>query len=209
MPTKLDLKKGPLKELYFPPKNAMVLVDVPPLNFLMIDGAGDPNTAQVFQDAMGALYGVAYTLKFMSKDQGQDFTVMPLEGLWWSKDMTDFSMGRKDNWQWTVLIAQPEHITETMVAAAAEQVRAKKNPPGLDNLRFEMYHEGLAAQLLYIGPYADEGPTITRLHAWIAEQGYTVQGAKPHHEIYMSAPGRTQPENLKTVIRQPVIRVEG
>ncbi len=207
MVTKLDLKKGDLKPLYFPPVNAVALVDVPPLHFLMIDGSGDPNTSPAYRDAIQTLYGVAYALKFLSKRAaGIDYTVMPLEGLWWCADMARFSMDAKDDWLWTAMIMQPDHITAAMVEQALADVRAKKDPPALYRLRFESYHEGLAAQIMHIGPYAAEGPTIERLHGWITANGYDFHGAKHHHEIYLSDPRRTAPEKLKTVVRQPVFR---
>lgn len=205
--TKLDLKKE-FKHLYSPSSKEVALVDVPPLNFLMIDGSGDPNTAQPFQDAMQALYGVAYTLKFMLKGAGTDYTVMPLEGLWWAEDMRHFSVDAKGLWQWTVMIAQPDLVTAEHVREAIEQTRRKKNPAGLDRVRFETYHEGLSAQILHLGSYADEGPTMQRLHGWILANGYDYHDAGKHHEIYLSAPGRTAPENMRTVLRQPVRKVE-
>jgi hypothetical protein len=206
MAAKLDLKKD-LKHLYNPSAKTIVSVDVPPMPFLMIDGRGNPNTAKAFQEAMETLYAAAYTLKFRSKDDpGIDYVVMPLEGLWWADDMEEFSLDDKNAWNWTVMIRQPDHITAEMVEKAVEQVRAKKNPPALDKLRFDTYHEGLAAQIMYFGPFADEGPTIARIHAWIMEHGYTYHGAKPHHEIYLSDPRRTAPEKLKTVLRQPMIK---
>lgn len=208
MAAKLDLKKGALKPFYTAPKNDVVVVDVPLLQFLMIDGTGDPN-GSAFQEAMGALYAMAYTLKFASKEAGQDFTVMPLEGLWWADDIAEFSLENRDIWRWTAMILQPEHITAGLFEAAVEQVRTRKNPPGLDRVRLEVYHEGLAAQIMHTGPYADEGPTVARLHTWIEANGYTYHGAKYHHEIYLSDPNRSKPENMKTIIRQPVIPAAG
>lgn len=203
---KLDLKKT-YKHLYNPPATVPQWVDVPPLNALMINGSGDPNVSQDYAHAIETLYAVAYTLKFMSKNQaGIDYTVLPLEGLWWAEDMDAFSLLRKHEWLWTALIVQPEHISAEMVTAAIEQARAKKNPAALDKLRFDTYHEGLSAQIMHLGPYAAEGPTIERLHAWIEMQGYTYRGAKHHHEIYLSDPRRVAPEKMKTIIRQPVIR---
>jgi len=202
--TKVDLKKE-YTDLYRPSRKVFSIVDVPPLNFLMVDGAGDPNTAQSYREALETLYAVAYTLKFMSKvDPGIDFTVMPLEGLWWADSMDAFStdMSDKDRWVWTAMIVQPDHINAEMVAQAVEQVRAKKNPPGLDRLRFDSYHEGLSIQILYLGAYADEGPTIAAMHQRAIDQDYGLRGK--HHEIYLSDPRRTAPEKLKTVIRQPI-----
>jgi hypothetical protein len=205
MPTKLDLKRD-FKHLYSPSAKEVVLVDVPPMNFLMVDGHGDPNESQPFQEAMEALYSVAYTLKFASKADGVDYTVMPPEGLWWMDDMGEFNMAAKGRWQWTLMIMQPDHITGEMVRKAVEDVREKKSPPALEKLRFERFHEGLAAQIMHIGPYAAEEPTIARMHAWIIAQGYDFHGAGKHHEIYLGDPRRTAPDRLRTVLRQPVIR---
>ncbi len=206
MPTKLDLKQD-LKYLYNPSAKAFSWVDVPPMNFLMVDGRGNPNTSADYAAALDVLYALSYALKFMSKkNPGIDYTVMPLEGLWWVEDMADFRPDAKDDWRWTALIMQPEHLTAAMVEQACADVRAKKNPPALDRVRFEPYAEGLAAQIMYFGPYADEGPTIARLHAWIEANGGDFHGAGKHHEIYLSDPRRTPPEKLKTVIRQPARR---
>jgi hypothetical protein len=201
--SKLDLKKE-FKQLYNPSTKEFVLVDVPPMHFLMIDGNGDPNTAQSFKDAMETLYAVAYTIKFALKKSGEDFTVMPLEGLWWTPDMADFSVESKGDWSWTVMIAQPDQVTGDLVKAAIAETERKKNPAALPLLRFETFHEGLSAQIMYLGPYADEGPTIARMHAWIIEQGYDFHGAGKHHEIYMSDPRRVTPDKMRTIIRQPV-----
>lgn len=200
---KIDFKKE-LKELYRPSAKAFSIVEVPAMNFLMIDGAGDPNTSQAYQDALQALYGVSYPLKFMSQQElGRDYVVMPLEGLWWAEDMETFTAeSDKNAWLWTAMIMQPEWITEDMVERAVARVREKEDSPALEQLRFQVFDEGLSAQILYVGPYADEGPTIARLHAFIAENGYELHGK--HHEIYLSDPRRTAPEKLKTVIRQPV-----
>ncbi|HRW06481.1 MAG TPA: GyrI-like domain-containing protein [Caldilineaceae bacterium] len=199
---KIDHKKE-LKHLYNPSTKQCAIVDVPAMNFLMIDGSGDPNRAQAYQEAVEALYAVAYTLKFMVKkgEQAIDYTVMPLEGLWWVPDMAEFSVSQKDKWLWTMLIMQPDFVTADLVDAAMAET-AKKNPPALPKLRFESFTEGVAAQIMHIGPYAAEAPTIARLHAFIAEEGNTLRGK--HHEIYLGDPRRTAPEKLKTVIRQPM-----
>jgi len=200
---KIDLKKD-LKHLYNPPIKAPVLVDVPPLAFLMIDGQGDPNTAKAYVEAIEALYALSYTLKFMLKKgaAGMDYTVMPLEGLWWVEDMRDFSTENKGAWQWTAMIMQPEFVTPDHVEQALQEARRKKDLPALGSIRLEIYHEGLAAQIMHIGPYAAEAPTIARLHAFISESGHTLRGK--HHEIYLGDPRRTAPEKLRTVIRQPI-----
>ncbi len=200
---KADVKKE-LKHLYSPSAKEMSIVDVPEMKFLQIDGQGDPNTSREYQEAIETLYTVAYQLKFMVKkrDPELDYVVPPLEGLWWVEDMADFSTGNKDAWQWTAMIYQPDHVTRELFEEAVAQVREKKNPTALPLLRFEPYHEGLSVQIMYIGPYADEGPTIERLHAFAKEKGYKLRGK--HHEIYLGDPRRTAPEKLKTVIRQPV-----
>ena len=199
---KVDLKKE-FKHLYNPSSKEVLVIDVPEMSFLMIDGVGNPNTAQEYKDAVEALYAVSYALKFMVKrgESGIDYGVMPLEGLWWADDMSQFSVDNKDIWKWTSMIMQPEYVTDETVAAAREEVKAKKNPPRLEKVRLESYHEGLCGQLMHTGPYADEGPNIARLHEFIQEQGYQLRGK--HHEIYLKDPNRTAPERLKTIIRQP------
>ena len=200
---KTDYKKE-LKHLYGGKVGQQVVVDAPAMNFLMIDGKGDPNTSQEYADAVQTLYPVAYAIKFACKRElEQDFGVMPLEGLWWSEDMRNFGTADKSNWLWTAMIMQPDMVTATLVERAVEKTRNKKNLPSLDKLRFETYDEGRAAQVMYVGPYADEGATIAMLHEFIAKQGGRLEGAKHHHEIYLSDPRRTDPSKLKTVIRQP------
>ena len=202
---KRDFKKE-LKHLYGPSKKEFSVVDVPPMNFLMIDGHGDPNDNPDFQEGMDALYGMAYTIKFALKPQGIEFVVPPSEALWWMEDMSEFSVETKDRWQWTMMIMQPDEVTQEIVAAAQRELARKKDPPALSKLRYERYHEGLSVQIMYLGPYADEGPTIARMHEFIRENGYDFNGK--HHEIYLGDPRRTAPEKLKTVIRQPVKQLE-
>ena len=202
---KTDFKKE-WKHLYRPSAKEFVVVDVPPMNFLMIDGHGDPNTAQEYQDAVEALYGVAYKLKFMSKkEKGMDYIVPPMEGLWWVENVEEFTTENKSTWDWTMMIMQPEWITQEMFEEALKQVEKKKNPPALSRLRLEVYHEGLAVQIMHIGPYDAEAPTIARMHTFIDENGYEPTGK--HHEIYLGDPRKVAPEKLKTVLRQPVRKV--
>ncbi len=200
---KIDFKKQ-LKHLYGPTAKKVEIVDVPQMNFLMVDGEGNPNTSKSFGDAIEALYPVAYTLKFMVKKgkMAVDYGVLPLEGLWWADDMSAFSTGNKDAWKWTVMIMQPEFITPAMVEEAIQEVARKKKPVSLPLVRFEPFHEGAAAQIMYVGPYSDEGPTIERVHDFIREGGRELAGK--HHEIYLGDPRRTAPEKLKTIIRQPM-----
>jgi hypothetical protein len=204
----VDFKRA-FKHLYGPSAKAFEVVEVPPLNYLMVDGHGDPNTAQEYQEALEALYAVAYKLKFMSKKElGRDYVVPPLEGLWWAEKMETYSTQRdKSAWDWTMMIMQPEWITPAMVETARQQVAKQKDPPALPKLRLETHHEGLSVQILHIGPYEDEGPTLQRMHdEFIPQNGLEMRGK--HHEIYLSDPRKVAPEKLKTVLRQPVRRVE-
>ena len=199
---KIDFRKE-LKHLYNSSAKKVEIVDVLMMNFLMIDGSGDPNTAQEYKDSVEALFAIFYALKFMlKKEKGVDYGVLPLEGLWWTDDMIQFSMENKDVWKWTAMIMQPEYVTEGLVNKSLEQVEKKKNPPALPKIKFESFHEGLSAQIMHIGPYSVEGPTIERLHNFIKENGYELKGK--HHEIYLSDPRRSAPERMKTIIRQPM-----
>ena len=201
---KSDLKKE-WKHLYHPSAAEISVVEVPPLNFLMVDGAGDPNTAPEYAQAVEALYALSYALKFkVKKSSGEDFAVMPLEGLWWTEDMRLFSVEHKGMWLWTMMILQPEVVTAPMAAETLDEVRKKKGLPALEKVRFETYTEGLAAQVMHWGPYADEAPNIARLHAFIHEQGCALSGK--HHEIYLNDPRRTASEKMRTVLRQPMRR---
>ncbi|MDA8428698.1 MAG: GyrI-like domain-containing protein [Geobacteraceae bacterium] len=200
---KIDLKKT-LKHLYQPSTREIARVDVPEMNFLMVDGEGDPNTSQSFADAIEALYPVSYTLKFMVKRGALaiDYGVMPLEALWWSDDMSAFTTGNKDAWKWTVMVMQPEFITQEMVKKAIVEVTRKKNPVSLPLVRFESFKEGKAAQTMHIGHFSEEGPTIEKVHSFIEGTGSHRVGK--HHEIYLSDLRRTAPEKWKIIIRQPL-----
>lgn len=204
---KIDLKKEN-KELYSPSKKEPEIVKVPEMNFLMIDGQGDPNISKEYQNAMEVLFPVSYKTKFISKkEKSQDYVVMPLEGLWWVENMEDFSIEDKSSWKWTAMIRQPDFITKSIIKQAMEEVEAKKNPDALSKMRFESLKEGLSAQIMHIGPYSEEGPTVEKLHNFIHENGYEFDGSRSgqkHHEIYLSDMRRTKPERLRTIIRQPM-----
>ncbi|MCW4017862.1 MAG: GyrI-like domain-containing protein [Candidatus Bathyarchaeota archaeon] len=199
---KIDYKKE-LKDLYNPPSKQVVVVDVPAFNFLMIDGQGDPN-GQEYHEAVEALFAVSYALKFMIKKgkAAVDYGVLPLEGLWWADDANSFVEGNRDAWKWTSLIMQPEHVTKALFREALEQTQKKKNLPALPKMRFESFREGLAAQTMHLGPYAEEHPTIEKIHSFIQANGYEFNGK--HHEIYLSDPRKAAPEKMKTVLRQPI-----
>ncbi len=201
---KIDYKKQ-LKHLFKPSAKKVEIVEVPQMNFLMVDGEGDPNTSQSFSDAIEALFPLTYTLKFMVKkgEMGIDYGVLPLEALWWADDMSAFTTGNKDAWKWTIMIMQPEFITREMVKEAMEEVERKKKPVSLPLVRFESFKEGKAAQTLYIGPFSEEGPTIEKVHLFIKENGSQRSGK--HHEIYLSDIRRAAPEKWKTIVRQPML----
>ena len=199
---KIDLKKE-LKSLYQPSAKAVALVEVPAMNYLMIDGEGDPNTSKAYTAAIETLFAVAYTVKFaVKRAQEIDYGVMPLESLWWADDMAAFSAGDKSKWKWTAMIMQPSFVTAAIVAAAITDVKKKKNPPAIGKVRFESLSEGTCAQTLHVGPFSEEGPTIARVHEFIRARGKLVG---KHHEIYLSDIRKAAPEKWKTVVRQPMI----
>ena len=201
MATKVDFKKV-FKPLYNPSKISFHLVDVPPMNFLMVDGEGDPNTSQEYQQAIEALYTMAYGIKFALKSRGYDHIVPPLEGLWWMENMNEFSMASKDRWKWTMMIMQPEWVSTEWVEQTRAAAEKKKSNPSLSMVRFVAFSEGLAVQTLYIGAYSNEGSTIAEMHKFITTNGYQLNGK--HHEVYLSDVQKTSPERLKTILRQPV-----
>ncbi|WP_420111724.1 GyrI-like domain-containing protein [Pseudactinotalea sp.] len=184
-----------------------VEIEVPPLQYLMIDGHGDPNTSTAYADALASLYPLAYKLKFLSKRElDRDYVVPPLEALWWAQDMSAFTSGRdKSQWDWTAMILVPDWLSAEHVEAAREAA-ATGDPPSLDQVRLESLHEGLCVQTLHLGSYDDEGPVLTEMHErFIPSQGLGMIGK--HHEIYFNDARRTAPEKLKTILRQPVERV--
>ncbi len=201
MGSKIDFKQT-LKYLYSPSKVGFHLVEVGPMNFLMIDGVGDPNKSEKYKEAIECLYSMSYGLKFAFKSQGVDHIVPPLEGLWWMENMDEFSMVNKYRWEWTMMIMQPDWVTPEWVEKVKTDVTKKKKLASLANLRFEAYHEGLAVQILYTGPYDQEAPTIAEMHKFIKSNGYQTNGK--HHEIYIGDPRKTQPEKLQTILRQPI-----
>lgn len=193
-------------ELYKAPKGQVVLVEVPQMPFLVVDGLGDPNS-EGFKQVVQALYSLSYAIKFMlKKSRGLEHKVGPLEGLWWVEGAEGMSfeelLSRRGEWSWTLMIAQPEALTPEDLERARAELRRKKGLERLERVRLERFGEGLCAQTLHVGPYAAEGPTLARLHAAIAEQGYAIAGK--HHEIYLGDPLRAAPEKLRTLIRYPV-----
>jgi hypothetical protein len=213
---KLDLRKQ-YKHLYQPSAKKVEVVDVPAFKFALIDGEIEPGqapgTSPSFAEALQALYGISYTLKFMSKlrkEEPLDYSVMALEGLWWIRsadgehppEFLEADLAHPENWCWTAMVMQPDHISEAMYQEGLAQLRKKKPSPALDKMRFETFQEGLCIQILHIGPYADEPATIQKMDAFAQEKGYRLCGK--HHEIYLGDPRRADPAKLKTVLRHPV-----
>ncbi len=199
---KIDFKKE-LKHLYKASAKKVEFVDVPAMNFLKIDGKGNPNTSPEYKAAVEALFSVAYGLKFAIKKglQQIDFGVLPLEGLWWVEDMREFDVDKKDNWLWTMMIMQPEYVTKELFQKISKEVKEKKQLEAVDKISFESFEEGKVVQLLHIGPFSEEGPNIQRVHDFITDHGFQLNGK--HHEIYLSDIRRAAPEKWKTIIRQP------
>ncbi len=208
---KLDLRKE-LKYLYAPSAKKVEVVDVPELQFAMIDGQIEPGqmpgASLAFEAAVGALYGISYRLKFMSKlrvDTPVDYKVMGLEGLWWIEE-GEFDITQPGNWHWTLLIVQPAHVTPAMFVDAQAELRAKRRNPAIDQLRLAPFHGGLYMQVMHLGPYADEPQTVARMKEFAQAHGY--ESAGKHHEIYLGDPLRSAPHKLKTILRQPIRPVE-
>jgi hypothetical protein len=201
---KIDFKKT-LKHLYLPSAKDFVLVDVPEMQFVMIDGQGDPG-GEAYSDAVQWLYSVVYPIKFIAKKKlEKDFVAPPLEGLWWADDMDSFITNDREKWKWTMMIATPDWVTGDMYEEALEKSK-KKLGDAPDSLRLEHFAEGLAVQIMHIGPYSEEGPVIARLHEeFLPQNDLTENGL--HHEIYLGDPRKTAPEKLKTVLRQPVKKI--
>ena len=200
--TKIDLKKE-LAKFYKASSKKVDEIYVPRFQYLMIDGQGDPNTTAFYAQAVEALFSVSYTVKFTFKKSpdGKDYAVMPLEGLWWAKDMSAFTSGDKSQWLWTMMIMQPDFISKDLLKQAIASVKLKKNNPALEQLRIEHFEEGACAQTLHVGPFTEEGPTITKVHAFINAKS-SLRGK--HHEIYLSDIRRAAPEKWRTIIRQPM-----
>ena len=204
---KLDLKKE-LKKLYKVSAKEVAIVKVPQQKIISIIGKGSPNTSVDFKNAVEALFPIAYKIKFTYKKLGKDYAVMPLEGLWWTENMKDFSIDNKNNWQWKIFIVQPDFVSKDTFESVVEGVKKDKNLPALSKATFENLDEGLSAQILHIGSFADEGPTISKLHDFIREKGYSFNGlVQKHHEIYLSDMRKTPPQKMKTILRQSIQKI--
>lgn len=194
------------KELRNPPVDP-ALVKVPPYEFVMIDGSGDPNTSPVYVEAVSALYSYSYPVVITLKKAGRvDLKVGSLEGLWWAENFAAFQMSQEDRtkWRWTMMIRQPSGIPAELHATVLAKIAKKLGQSVADRLRFETFHEGTCVQLMHTGPYIEEGPNIARLHDYATSLGCNLRGH--HHEIYLSDPRKTAAPKLRTILRQPVQR---
>jgi hypothetical protein len=199
---KIDFRKA-LKPLYDPPVGEFASIEVPQMQFVKVDGEGDPNTAPAYRAAVEWLYGVSYAMNFAAKAAlGTDYVVPPLEGLWWAHDPKSFITREKGKWRWTMMIMVPDFVTRDIFENAVAKTGGKLGQP-LQSLRLESYDEGPSLQTLHVGSYDEEGPVLARLHGEVMpSKGMAFNG--PHHEIYLSDPRKTQSAKLKTILRQPV-----
>lgn len=200
---KQDFKRE--MEAYRAPRGKFQHLQIPTLQYLMIDGQGDPNSSPAFTQGIEALYPLAYKLKFLSKlELGLDYVVMPLEGLWWAEDMDSFTSRRdKSAWSWTLMIMVPHWLGVEHFTQALSQATATSSPERIDEVRLESLEEGECVQTLHVGSFDEEGPILKRMHTEaIIGQGLQLTGK--HHEIYLSDFRRTAPDKLRTILRQPV-----
>ncbi|RLP86780.1 GyrI-like domain-containing protein [Micromonospora sp. CV4] len=200
---KIDFKKT--LDAYQAQRGRFRIIDVPDMQYLMIDGHGDPNTSPAFTQAIEALYPTAYKLKFASKRTlGRDYVVPPLEGLWWAEDMTAFTTARhKSRWSWTLMLMVPHWIDQPMVTAAIEQAGAKQRPARINDIRLQTLPEGRCVQTLHVGSFDDEADVLAQLHhEYIPANRLRLTGT--HHEIYLSDYRKVAPDKQRTILRQPV-----
>ncbi|MCB1517910.1 MAG: GyrI-like domain-containing protein [Hyphomicrobiaceae bacterium] len=200
---KVDFKKQ-LKALYQPSAKTFAIVDVPKMQFFKVDGMGDPNVSEEYGLCVQWLYSIAYPLKFWAKKElGKDHVVPPLEGLWWADDMNAFIKGDRGAWKWTMMVMAPDWVTQEAFVEARDAAVKKVGGEPPASLRLETFDEGLSVQIMHLGPYSAEAPTIAKLHSEFLPANGLVENGH-HHEIYLNDPRRVAPEKLKTVLRQPV-----
>lgn len=199
----IDLKKR-IRDYFESSPDHFTLVTLPPFDYVMVDGEGDPNTSRDYAAAIELLYGVSYTLKFKGKKElGVDYVVPPLEGLWWAHDARAFVTGDKSSWRWTMMIMVPAELPRSLVLSALEEYQNKKPGAPVSRVRIDSLTEGLVVQVLHIGPYDAEGPLLARMHnEFMPDHALTFNGR--HHEIYLGDHRRTAPQRLRTILRQPV-----
>ena len=194
--------------MYKPSLKTPSIIKIPEMTFFMIDGTGDPNNSEDYKDAVQILYNISYALKMKvikKETPSKDYVVPPLEGLWYMPKMEEWSMDEKDKWEWTMMIRIPDFVKDSQIKKAMKILKETKNPKSFSKLRYEQYDEGTCVQIMYLGPYNDEPPTIKKIHQFAEKNGYNLNGH--HHEIYLGDPRRVEPERLKTILRQPIIKI--
>lgn len=206
MSEQIDYKKQ-YKEFYNPSKKNPEIVNIPEFKFLMIDGEDAREESINFQNAIQALFNVSYKTKFYFRNEKNiTYKVMPLEGLWWADDMSDFEKYNKEKWKWTLMIMQPDFVTKKEISNSIEITKKKKDNIAIDLLYLKSFKEGPSCQIMHLGPYSEEHGNIMKLHNHIKENSGTYDGQiQKHHEIYISDFRRCAPEKLKTVLRQPFV----
>jgi len=208
MTHKIDYKKE-FKDIYIP-KNKPSLIDIPTIKYIMIDGSGSPYKKE-YQNALSILYALSFAIKKMSKMNGNqpegyfDYVVPPLEGLWWSK-CGKFDFHQPEIWKWTSIIRQPDFVTGEVFFRAVNECKKKKPEFDYSIARIETFTEGLCVQIMHVGSYSDELNSIRVMQQYMENKNLKEMTGhdRKHHEIYLSDPRRTSPENLKTVLRLPV-----
>lgn len=209
-----DFKKE-YKDLYMP-KTTPCIIDVPAMRFIMVDGKGNPNTSELYAQAVELLYGLSYTIKMSKKGDRQpegyfDYVVPPLEGLWWFENnyFDGTVINRKDEFSWTMMLRQPDFVNNDVFEEAKKSLSGKKKGIDTSVARFEEFTEGLCGQVMHVGPYDEEPGTIAKLEEYIKAQSYRTEmsGKRQHHEIYLGDPRKVAPEKLHTVIRHPIVKV--
>ena len=203
MEEKLDLKKEE-KLLYKVKQNEYKKIQCPKAKYLALDGEGNPNNNEEYQNIVCALYKMAYSLKMQYKKRGKDFVVMPLAGEWWAEDMKDFCEENKENWKWTMMIQIPEFVENKDIEGFKEKFMNEGVSKYLKEIYLKEFEEREVFATLYIGAYRNEGDTIKNLHDAIKDGGYKLTGK--HIEIYLSDPRRVEESRLKTIIVQPAIK---
>lgn len=204
---KFDYKKE-FKNLYLP-KSSPVIIDVPEMNFIMVDGKGDPQDEE-YQNAVELIYGLSFVIKMSYKSEKNiegyfQYVVPPLEGLWWY-EKGEFDFDKRDNWLWTSMIRQPEFVTDEVFQWAVEMLKKKKPEIDISKARLCNFSEGLCVQALHVGPYVDETKTVLRMQDFMTQNNLKDETGqiRRHHEIYLSDPRKASPSKLKTVVRHPV-----
>jgi hypothetical protein len=200
--------KNEYKDLYFPKDTTASIINVPEMRFIMTGGTGNPNSSPLYKTALELLFELSYSINFDEKSEGYfSYVIAPLEGMW---SFENIGQDRdKDEFHWTLMIRQPDFVTEQVLLAAKTKLASKNLSIDISMARLKIFEEGLCAQIMHTGPYDDQAPTLTKLEDFIKTNGYITQmsGLRQHHEIYLSNPHETPAKELKTIIRHPIVKL--